>query len=68
MTERNMRVRADEVHPGDLANLNGYTVTVAHVEPASSFATLIRWGASGMVPAGETRLRNGEAVHIARSW
>lgn len=61
-----MRVRADEVRRGDLANLDGYTVTVTHAEPTSAWGTLIRWNAQGMVPAGEVRLRNSETVHIAR--
>lgn len=66
MAERNMRVRADEVLVGDLANLDGYTVTVERVEPFSSFATRISWRATGMVPVGETVLRNSVPVHIAR--
>lgn len=68
MAERNMRVRADEVRPGDLADLDGYTVTVLSVEPSSSFGTQITWREVGMVPAGRTTLRNSTPVHIARSW
>lgn len=67
MTERtSIRIRAKELHPGDLLDIGGNTYAVHRIDEPSGFVTIHLDHTGGYFPARTLTLNNNPKLDVER--